>query len=91
MSEFDMSKIKFSGKYILAKKLIFKQLMEVGELSTKQIYIHLTQWKRRNLTMNELANILHRCKYFEKIGFEDKTDFYGRSKCLIWGLNYEKF
>lgn len=69
---FSLSNYSWSGKGSTKRIQIFKILNGQGELTTAQILYRHNEKYRIGLTMNELANILHRTKEFKRTGYIDK-------------------
>jgi len=80
----------FKGKNALKKQKIYEILEDHIQLTSQEILSIVNRSMVWGLTMYQLSNILTRTKQFEKIGFSDTYDKFGkRYRCCVWGIKYE--
>ena len=66
------------------RQSIIEFLNKNGESTTGQIFDHLNKTKRNSVTMNQLTNLLSKCRAISKTGFVDVTNGKIRSRFNMW-------
>jgi len=89
-----MREVPIIKKKIRHYKLISKvarYLAETGPQNTTAICEHVNVTSRHGTTMNELGNVLAKCGYFDKVGFEEQRSIgSGHYKILVWDIGVKE-